>query len=66
MLRVNGTLYAIRSGIGLKRASMDATGRREFWQAGKSVAGIDDIVSAEDIVRRFGEALPTMDPTPTT
>jgi len=29
----------------------------DYWQAGKSVAGIDQIESAADIVRRFAAAL---------
>lgn len=47
------TLYALRSGWQLKRASLDATGERDYWQAGKSVAGIESIEPAGEIVRRF-------------
>ncbi|MDP2483812.1 MAG: nitronate monooxygenase [Candidatus Palauibacterales bacterium] len=50
------SLYAVRSGIRLARANRDETGRRPFWQAGKSVAGIRSIEPAGDIVRRFAEA----------
>jgi nitronate monooxygenase len=51
------TLFAIRSLFELKRASLDETGRREYWQAGKSVAGIEAIEPAGTIVRRFAAAL---------
>jgi len=51
------TLYAIRSIFELKRASLDETGRREYWQAGKSVAGVKAIEPAGTIVRRFAAAL---------
>lgn len=47
------TLYALRSGWQLKRASLDTTGERDYWQAGKSVAGIESIEPAGEIVRRF-------------
>ena len=48
--------YALRSLRQLKRASLDTTGEHEYWQAGKSVAGIHAIVSAGDIVREFARA----------
>ncbi len=43
------SLYALRSLRGLKRSSIGA-GRDDYWQAGKSVAEIDAIVPAADIV----------------
>ncbi|NOT34755.1 MAG: nitronate monooxygenase [Candidatus Eisenbacteria bacterium] len=49
-------LYLMRAGWQLKRASLDATGTRDYWQAGKSVAGIDAIEPAGQIVRRFADA----------
>jgi len=49
------TLYALRAGLKLK-ASLMHEGAAEYWQAGKSVAGIHDIRPAGDIVREFGEA----------
>ena len=49
-------LYAVRSGVRLARANRDETGRRQFWQAGKSVAGVRSIEAAGDIVRRFEAA----------
>lgn len=49
--------YTIRSLFQLRNSSMDKTGKQEFWQAGKSVAGIKKIEPAGDIVLRFKEAL---------
>ena len=51
------TLYALRSLWQLKRASLDETGKKDYWQAGRSVATIDSIEPAGTIVRRFAEAL---------
>ncbi len=53
------TFYALRSAWQLKRASL--TGAREktskdYWQAGKSVAGIRSVEPAGAIVRRFASA----------
>jgi nitronate monooxygenase len=50
------SFYAVRSGIRLARANRDETGRRQFWQAGKSVDGVRSIEPAGEIVRRFAEA----------
>jgi nitronate monooxygenase len=50
------TLYALWSGWKLKQSSYDESGKRDFWQAGRSVAGIRDIRPAGDIVREFAEA----------
>jgi nitronate monooxygenase len=52
------SLYALRSLWQLKRASLDTSpGATEYWQAGKSVAGITAIEPAGEIVRRFAAAL---------
>lgn len=51
------TFYALRSAWQLKRSSLDETGSVEYWQAGRSVAGIHEIVGAGEIVRRCAEAL---------
>jgi nitronate monooxygenase len=48
-------IYALRSGMALK-SSLTKEGNAEYWQAGKSVAGIHDIRPAGDIVREYGEA----------
>lgn len=54
------TLYALRSGWQLKRASLAGGAReatsKDYWQAGKSVAGINAIEPAAAIVRRFANA----------
>lgn len=51
------TIYALKSIWQLKRSSLDETGTKDYWQAGKSVAGIHDIEPAGEIVRRFREAV---------
>jgi len=50
------TLYALRAGWQLKRASLDPAGVREYWQAGKSVDGIDAIEPVASLVARFEAA----------
>ena len=50
------TIYALRSALQLKRASLDETGTRDYWQAGKSVQSISEIEPAGEIVRRFAKA----------
>ncbi|WP_419192020.1 NAD(P)H-dependent flavin oxidoreductase [Engelhardtia mirabilis] len=50
------TIYALKSIWQLKRASLDESGSKDFWQAGKSVAGIDAVEPAGEIVRRFAAA----------
>lgn len=51
------TFYALRSIWQLKRASLDETGSFEYWQAGQSVAGVNGIEPAGEIVRRFAAAV---------
>jgi nitronate monooxygenase len=51
------TAYALSSLRKLKKASLDTTGAEEYWQAGKSVAGIHSIEAAGDIVREFAGAV---------
>jgi nitronate monooxygenase len=50
------SLYALRSLWQLKRASLDSTGDNDYWQAGKSVAGIHAIEPAGEIIRRYAAA----------
>ena len=54
------TFYALRSGWQLRRASLAGGAReatsKDYWQAGKSVAGIDAVEPAGQIVRRFAGA----------
>jgi len=55
------TLYALRSLWSLKRGLLRDSPERDFWQAGKSVAGIHAIEPAGAIVRRFAEAARALD-----
>ena len=50
------TIYALRSLWQLKRASLDESGERDYWQAGRSVAQIHEIVPAAEIVRQCAAA----------
>jgi len=50
------TIYALRSLWALKRGLLRDAPERDYWQAGKSVAGIDRVEPAGEIVRRFAEA----------
>jgi nitronate monooxygenase len=54
--RLMRSIYALRSLWQLKRASLDETGERDYWQAGRSVGEISEIMSAGQIVRACGEA----------
>jgi nitronate monooxygenase len=49
-------IYGLKSIWQLKRSSLDETGSKDYWQAGKSVAGIASIEPAGNIVRRFRDA----------
>lgn len=51
------TVYALRSLWQLKHASLDEAGTRDYWQAGKSVATIDSVEPAGEVVRRFRDAV---------
>jgi NAD(P)H-dependent flavin oxidoreductase YrpB (nitropropane dioxygenase family) len=51
------TLYALKSLWQLKRASLDESGDKDYWQAGKSVARITSIEPAGSVVREFGSRL---------
>jgi nitronate monooxygenase len=50
------TLYALRSLWSLKRGLLRERPERDYWQAGKSVAGIEAVEPAAEIVRRFDAA----------
>jgi nitronate monooxygenase len=50
------TFYALRSLYKMKKDSVTGAGVGEYWQAGRSVAGIHAIEPAGDIVRRFADA----------
>jgi nitronate monooxygenase len=49
-------LYALRSLRALRRGLRRDAPEMDYWQAGRSVAGIDAIEPAGTIVRRFAEA----------
>ncbi|MEK6748090.1 MAG: hypothetical protein AABY83_02635 [Pseudomonadota bacterium] len=44
---------ALRAGMRLKKSLTAARGREDYWQAGKSVAGINRVEPAAAIVQRF-------------
>ena len=45
--------YAVTSLRRLKRSSLTSAGAREYWQAGKSVAGIHAVKSVREVVAEF-------------
>ncbi len=51
------SIYALRSMRRLKKNALSATGADEYWQAGKSVAGIHSVQSARQVVQEFAAAL---------
>ena len=50
------SIYALRSLWQLKRSSLD-DGGHDYWQAGRSVAAIHEIIPAGDVVRAAARAL---------
>ncbi|WP_236516502.1 NAD(P)H-dependent flavin oxidoreductase [Sandaracinus amylolyticus] len=50
------TFYTMRSVWQLKRASLEGSGYQQYFQAGKSVDGIERVEPAGDVVRRFADA----------
>jgi nitronate monooxygenase len=51
------TAYALKALWQLKRSSMDESGSRDYWQAGRSVETIRTIKPAGEVVREFAQAL---------
>lgn len=51
------TIYALRSLWQLKRSNREQGATQDYWQAGRSVAGITEILPAGEVVRRFAAAL---------
>lgn len=47
------TIYALRSIVSLKKSLHDKTGNRDFWQAGKSVAGVTQVKSVAEIIEEL-------------
>ncbi len=52
------TIYLLKSMWKLKQAVLDKTGSLDYWQAGKSVAGINAIESVGTIIARFSKVKP--------
>ncbi len=46
-------IYALKSLWQLKRASLDESGERDYWQAGKSAGDVHSVVSVREIVEEF-------------
>lgn len=51
------TFYMLRSLWSLKKAVLDKSGKHDYWQAGKSVQGINKIESVKDIIEDFANIL---------
>lgn len=51
------TIYMLKSLWKLKRAVLDKSGKLDYWQAGKSVAGIHSVEPVNAIITRFARAL---------
>ena len=51
------TLYMLKSLWQLKKAVLDKSGKHDYWQAGKSVAGITAIEPVHVIIKRFALAI---------
>ncbi|MEZ6185599.1 MAG: nitronate monooxygenase [Planctomycetota bacterium] len=49
--------YSLKSVWQLKRASLKGATYKDYWQAGKSVGGIEGVEPAGEVVRRFAAAL---------
>jgi nitronate monooxygenase len=49
--------YALTSLRRLKKASLSSSGAKEYWQAGKSVKGINSVRPVREIVAEFAAAL---------
>lgn len=50
------SLYSLRSIWQLRRSSREGSGYQQYFQAGKSVDGVERVEPAAEIVRRFAEA----------
>ena len=50
------TIYALQSAWKLKRSSLRRFSSKDFLQAGMSVAGVKEVESTGDIIRRFADA----------
>ena len=48
-----GSIYALTSLRKLKHSLHTAGGRDDYWQAGRSVAAIKDVVPVAEVIRRM-------------
>jgi nitronate monooxygenase len=51
------TIYAVGSIWRLRRSLNSARGRDDYWQAGRSVAGIHDVVPVAEVIGRLARAV---------
>ena len=51
------SFYALRAATALKKSLKSGSADDDYWQAGKSVAGITSVVTCADVVRGCAEAL---------
>ncbi|MBL8980873.1 MAG: nitronate monooxygenase [Gemmatimonadetes bacterium] len=51
------TIYAFRSVLALKASNSRGDIQKDYWQAGRSVAGIDAVVPVADVMREMRHAL---------
>jgi nitronate monooxygenase len=51
------TIYHLMSLRRLKQTALSSSGANDYWQAGKSVAGITSVKHARDIIEEFAAAL---------
>ncbi|HSJ25075.1 MAG TPA: nitronate monooxygenase [Longimicrobiales bacterium] len=50
------TWFAVRSAMRLRKASLDPKATQDYWQAGKSVAGVTEVLSVAEVMASFAEA----------
>lgn len=55
------TYYSLKSIWTLKQASLKGMNYKDFFQAGRSVSGVDAVAPAGEVVRRFAEAAAAAD-----
>ena len=51
------SIYALTSLRRLKHSSLTSAGANEYWQAGKSVAGIHEVTATGEVIKEFARAL---------
>jgi nitronate monooxygenase len=54
------TLYSVQSMFKFKRAALGGAHYRDYWQAGKSVGDVHEILSAGEVVRQLAAAAKAM------